>query len=356
VHNRLCNVELNGVFSVYGGAKLVLIAMTPIIMLYAVAFSYLWPAISQGLIALTGFMKSAGSLGVFVYGFFEKFLIPTGLHHFIWSPFQLTSIGGSIVQDGQTVSGSQAIFLAYMRDPSISPLMNEALRFSQQGMVTIFGLSGAALAFYHTAKPEKKMLAKAILIPAITTSILVGITEPIEFTFLFISPLLWVIHAVLTALSQVASGLVEFLAYNLPLPVSLTRWPLYVVIGLVQFAVYYLVFKTLVLKLNLKTPGREDDQDVKLYSKQDYRNRKNTPDEPSGIIIRALGGKENIISVDNCFTRLRVELKDMARVDEAALKSTGAKGVVKNRREVQVIYGVTVGKVKNQVEKYLAAL
>ncbi|RTF24482.1 glucose PTS transporter subunit EIIB, partial [Serratia marcescens] len=199
------------------------------------------------------------------------------------------------------------------------------------------------------------------------TSILVGITEPIEFTFLFISPLLWVIHAVLTALSQVAcnllqvrpwgaSGLVEFLAYNLPLPVSLTRWPLYVVIGLVQFAVYYLVFKTLVLKLNLKTPGREDDQDVKLYSKQDYRNRKNTPDEPSGIIIRALGGKENIISVDNCFTRLRVELKDMARVDEAALKSTGAKGVVKNRREVQVIYGVTVGKVKNQVEKYLAAL
>ncbi len=254
-----------------------------------------------------------------------------------------------------------------MRDPSISPLMNEALRFSQQGMVTIFGLSGAALAFYHTAKPEKKMLAKAILIPAITTSILVGITEPIEFTFLFISPLLWVIHAVLTALSQVAcnlfqvrpwgaSGLVEFLAYNLPLPVSLTRWPLYVVIGLVQFAVYYLVFKTLVLKLNLKTPGREDDQDVKLYSKQDYRNRKNTPDEPSGIIIRALGGKENIISVDNCFTRLRVELKDMARVDEAALKSTGAKGVVKNRREVQVIYGVTVGKVKNQVEKYLAAL
>ncbi|CAH5205515.1 PTS transporter subunit EIIC [Serratia marcescens] len=367
VHNRLCNVELNGVFSVYGGAKLVLIAMTPIIMLYAVAFSYLWPAISQGLIALTGFMKSSGSLGVFVYGFFEKFLIPTGLHHFIWSPFQLTSIGGSIVQDGQTVSGSQAIFLAYMRDPSISPLMNEALRFSQQGMVTIFGLSGAALAFYHTAKPEKKMLAKAILIPAITTSILVGITEPIEFTFLFISPLLWVIHAVLTALSQVAcnlfqvrpwgaSGLVEFLAYNLPLPVSLTRWPLYVVIGLVQFAVYYLVFKTLVLKLNLKTPGREDDQDVKLYSKQDYRNRKNTLDEPSGIIIRALGGKENIISVDNCFTRLRVELKDMAQVDEAALKSTGAKGVVKNRREVQVIYGVTVGKVKNQVEKYLAAL
>lgn len=127
-------------------------------------------------------------------------------------------------------------------------------------------------------------------------------------------------------------------------------------IGLVQFAVYYLVFKTLVLKLNLKTPGREDDDEVKLYSKQDYQNSKNLPNELSGIIIRALGGKSNIISVDNCFTRLRVELKDMQLIDEPALKSTGAKGVVKNRSEVQVIYGVTVGKVKNQVEKYLAAL
>ncbi|EFE94063.1 PTS transporter subunit EIIC [Serratia odorifera] len=365
VHNRLCNIELNGVFSVYGGAKLVLIAMTPIIIALAIGFSYLWPAISHGLTELTGFMKGAGSLGVFVYGFFEKFLIPTGLHHFIWSPFQLTSIGGTIVQDGHTVAGSQAIFLAYMREPGLSPLMDEALRFSQQGMVTIFGLSGAALAFYHTAKPAKKQLAKAILIPAITTSILVGITEPIEFTFLFVSPLLWVIHALLTALSQVAcnlfqvrpwgpSGLIEFLVYNLPLPVSLTRWPLFIVIGLVQFAVYYLVFKTLVLKLNLKTPGREDDDNVKLYSKQEYFEDKKQAGEMSGMIIDALGGKENIVSVDNCFTRLRVEIKDMRLIDEAMLKLTGAKGIVRNRSEVQVIYGLTVGKVKNQLEKQLA--
>lgn len=170
--------------------------------------------------------------------------------------------------------------------------MNEALRFSQQGMTTIFGLSGAALAFYHTATPEKKMMAKAILLPAIITSILTGITEPIEFTFLFISPLLWLIHATLTAASQAicdlltvrpwgASGLIEFLIYNLPLPAALTRWPLYVLIGIGQFAAYYVIFRTLVIRLNLKTPGREDDGEVKLYSKEDYRNKRPKQVRPS---------------------------------------------------------------------------
>ncbi|HBH13889.1 MAG TPA: PTS glucose transporter subunit IIBC, partial [Leclercia adecarboxylata] len=191
-------------------------------------------------------------------------------------------------------------------------------------------------------KPEKKIMAKAILLPAIITSILTGITEPIEFTFLFISPLLWLIHAVLTATSQAicdifsvrpwgAAGLIEFLIYNLPLPVSLTRWPLYVVIGLGQFAAYYAIFRYLVIRMNLKTPGREDEGEVKLYSKEDYRNKKQAvPDE----IIKGLGGKENIISVDNCFTRLRVALHHPDKVDEALLKSTGANGVVRNQNEV----------------------
>lgn len=229
------------------------------------------------------------------------------------------------------VSGTRAIFLAYMRHPDLTPVMNDALRFSQQGMTTIFGLAGASLAFYHTAKPEKKAMAKAILLPAIITSMLTGITEPIEFTFLFVSPLLWVIHATLTAASQAicdiftvrpwgASGLIEFLIYNLPLPVSLTRWPGYVLIGIGQFAVYYVIFRTTVVKLNLKTPGREDDENVKLYSKAEYRQKVAQPQSVTDDIIRGLGGKENILSVDNCFTRLRVAVRDMARVDDAQLK------------------------------------
>lgn len=263
------------------------------------------------------------------------------------------------------VSGTQAIFLAYMRHPDLTPVMNDALRFSQQGMTTIFGLAGASLAFYHTAKPEKKVMAKAILLPAIITSMLTGITEPIEFTFLFVSPLLWVIHATLTAASQAicdiftvrpwgASGLIEFLIYNLPLPVSLTRWPGYVLIGIGQFAVYYVIFRTLVVKLNLKTPGREDDENVKLYSKAEYRQKVAQPQSVTDDIIRGLGGKANILSVDNCFTRLRVAVRDMARVDDAQLKNTGANGVVRNRNEVQVIYGVKVGQVRSRVDNWLA--
>ncbi len=244
--------------------------------------------------------------------------------------------------------------------------MNDALRFSQQGMTTIFGLSGAALAFYHTATPAKKQMAKAILLPAIITSILTGITEPIEFTFLFVSPLLWVIHATLTAASQAicdlfsvrpwgASGLIEFVIYNLPLPVALTRWPLYIVIGIGQFAAYYVIFRTLVVKLNLKTPGREDDDDVKLYSKQDYQAKnKQKNNDVTDEIINGLGGRENIVSVDNCFTRLRVAVKDLTQVNDAILKSTGANGVVRNNNEVQVIYGVRVGQIRSRVDVWLA--
>ena len=194
---------------------------------------------------------------------------------------------------------------------------------------------------------------------------LTGITEPIEFTFLFVSPLLWVIHATLTAASQAicdiftvrpggASGLIEFLIYNLPLPVSLTRWPGYVLIGIGQFAVYYVIFRTLVVKLNLKTPGREDDENVKLYSKAEYRQKVAQPQSVTDDIIRGLGGKENILSVDNCFTRLRVAVRDMARVDDTQLKNTGANGVVRNRNEVQVIYGVKVGQVRSRVDNWLA--
>ena len=163
VHNKVSAIELPGALSMYGGAKLTLVAMTPVVIFYAIAFTWIWPFMTHGISALTGFMKNAGVAGVFVYGFFEKFLIPTGLHHFVWSPFQLTQIGGTLNVDGQVVSGTQAIFLAYMRHPDLTPVMNDALRFSQQGMTTIFGLAGASLAFYHTAKPEKKAMAKAIL-------------------------------------------------------------------------------------------------------------------------------------------------------------------------------------------------
>lgn len=369
VHNRFVLTELKGILSVYGGAKLVLIILTPIIIIFAIICAYVWPFAAIGIESLTSMMKSSGAIGIFVYGFLEKFLIPTGLHHFVWSPFQLTSIGGTIFENGEAISGSQPIFLAYMRNPNISELMHESLRFSQQGMVTIFGLPGAALAFYKTANPAKRMQVKALLIPAIMTSILVGITEPIEFTFLFLSPFLWVVHSVLTACSQVvcylldvrpwgASGLIEFIIYNIPLPASLTRWPLYVVIGIAQFFVYFFVFKYLILKLNLKTPGRENgDEDAHLYSKAEYKQVQDKKQMEStnlpALIVQGLGGTNNIILVNNCYTRLRVEVNDMALIDETILSQTGSKGVIRKGNEVQVVYGLIVGSIKNRVDNYL---
>jgi PTS system arbutin-like IIC component len=241
-------------------------------------------------------------------------------------------------------------------------------------MVKVFGLVGVALAFYKTAKPENKSKLKALLIPAVATSVLAGITEPLEFTFLFVSPLLWLAHSVMDGLFETiavllgvrtygAGGLIEFLSYNLPAGIARTRWPIYIAVGLVQLGVYFVVFKTLIEKLKLKTPGREDSE-VKLLTKKDYKekmsNRSGTTAEKdlglAAEIVQGLGGKENIESVDNCFSRLRVKVKDAVIVDESTLKDTGAAGVIKNGENIQVVYGPKVNGVRNSVDKYLASL
>lgn len=363
IHNMFCNVELKGAMAMYGGTKIVFVIMIPIVIVLAIILSYIWPFIAKGITLSTTFMKNAGSLGVFVYGFLEKVLIPTGLHHLVWSPFQLTSIGGTLVRDGITYSGTLQIFFAEMANKDIR-LMNEAIRFSQQGMVCMFGLVGVALAFYNTAKPEKKERAKAILIPATLTAMLVGITEPIEFTFLFVSPPLWVLYAAMSGLFQAilnvfsirpwgASGFIDFFLYDLPMPPSVTRWPYFILIGLVQAILFYYVFKFFVLKFKLKTPGREEE-DVKLYSKKEYLENKNINSEARiNNIIIGVGGKENIISIDNCFTRLRLELKDINLIDEKLLKDTGSNGIVKNGNNLQIIYGLSVSGIKSKVEKLL---
>ena len=366
VHNKFCNTEFKGAMAMYGGTKVVFMVMLPVVIGMAIVLSYVWPFVASGITASTTFMKNAGSLGVFVYGFLEKVLIPTGLHHLVWSPFQLTSIGGTLIRDGVTYEGTLQIFFAEMANKDVK-LMNEAIRFSQQGMVCMFGLVGAALAFYRTAKPEKKAQAKAILIPATLTAMLVGITEPIEFTFLFISPVLWVVYAAISGISQAvlnifsirpwgASGYIEFFLYNLPMSPSVTRWPYFILVGIVQAVICYYVFKFFVLKFNLKTPGREDDDEVKLYSKKEYFENKNTTknaDERIANIVKGLGGVSNIISVDNCFTRLRLELVNPDLVDEALLKTTGSSGVVRNAKNIQVIYGVSVHSIRGKVEKYI---
>ena len=217
---------------------------------------------------------------------------------------------------------------------------------------------------YVTAKPERKAAAKAILIPAALTSMLVGVTEPLEFSFLFVAPLLFVVHAVLTGIGMMlfsllgvhaigANGIIDFVLYNLPLGTTKANWPMYIAVGLTMSALYFLIFRFLILRFDMKTPGREEeDQQTRLYSKQEYQAKGNN-DGLGTLIIEGLGGRDNIEVVDNCYTRLRVTVKDVAQINEPQLKATGAKGIIKQGNNVQVVYGLHVKKMREAVETFL---
>ena len=377
VHNRVVGIEFRGALSIYGNSKLVLIVMLPLVGVFAIATVYLWPVVELGISALTGFMKSFGAIGVFLYGFLNRFLIPTGLHHLIWSPFVFTSIGGQLLIDGQTVIGAKPIFLAEIARHPVDALSDSA-RFLTYGMVKIFGTAGMALAFYRTAKAENKQRLKVTLIPLIVTSVLVGITEPFEFLFIFTAPLLWLIYSLLDGFFQMlawlldvrvcaTNGIIDFLVLNLPAGIGRTRWPLYVLVGLVEIVVMYLVFRFLIVKMNLKTPGREDGEEVTDLAanaaavKQQIRSgaaektaASANDAQTAAHIVEGLGGAENILNTDNCMTRLRVQVKDAALVkDKEWFKPTGSAGLVVKGNNIQIIYGPKVGKMRAIVDSYL---
>lgn len=379
VHNRFIDTKFNNAFQVYGGARFVFIVLIPILVLSAIALSFIWPVIQHGIDGLGGVIKETGNLGIFLYGSLERLLIPTGLHHLIYTPFLYTSLGGVAEVGGQVFEGARNIYFAEIADPAVRVLSGSVI-WDARGISKMFGLIGACLAMYQTAKPENKMKVKAILIPAVVTSFVAGVTEPIEFSFMFVAPVLFVIHSALSGLSMVAlnifgsraigpNGFIDFLLYNLPLGIEKTRWPVYIAVGIAFFFIYYFTFRLLITKLNLKTVGREDSgQETKLYSKKEY-NEKNAA-VPAGAassaaldgidggisatIVEGLGGEANIKTIDNCYTRLRLKLQNPELVDETLLKDqTSAKGVIKNGENVHVVYGLTVPQVREDLEKYL---
>lgn len=371
-HNKYCRKEFNGAFQIYGGSRLVFLILIPVVVVLAVILSYVWPTVQLGISSLGYYIQKSGNFGIFMYGMLERLLIPTGLHHLVYTPFLYTQLGGIETIGGKVIEGARNIYFAQIADPSIKVLSSTVI-WDARGLSKMFGLVGACLALYHTADTDKKKKAKAILIPAAVTSIIAGVTEPIEFSFLFTAPILFGVHAVLSGLGMVAlnilnvraigpNGLIDFLLYNLPLGIAKTGWPMFILVGIAQFAVYYLIFRFLIVKLNLKTTGREDStEEVKLYSKNDYKNKavaeKETETKASGnealVIIEALGGKENIKKVDNCYTRLRLILEDTSKVDESTLKGTGAAGVIKKGENVQVIYGLQVTRIRSMVDEAL---
>ncbi len=369
LHNKYCDKDLGEVLSVYGGTKFVFLICIPVMLALSIVFVYIWPPV-QGLItSVATFISTSGGVGYFTFGFLERLLIPTGLHHLLGSAIWYTDLGGVAQVAGETYVGSWAIALAQLSDPGTVKLSLVTI-FNNVTLCKIFGLSGAGLAMLSCAKPAMRKKAKAIYIPAILSSCLAAITEPIEFTFLFVSPILFVIHSLLTGIFfyllyffQVtcctAGGIFETLLYNVPAGIEKTGWPFFILLGLVQMAVYYFVFKWFITKFDVKIPGRDDSDDVKLITKKEYESKKveskETVNDLGKKIYEAIGGVANMNTIDNCFTRLRINVNALEKVDEAALKETGSRGVVKRGNEIQIIYGTNVNKYRKALEDYMEA-
>lgn len=378
LHNRFYKIELPQVLSFFGGTRFVPIVSGLTYTIVGILMFYIWPVIQQGIYAVGGVVLESGYAGTWVYGLMERALIPFGLHHVFYLPFWQTALGGTMEVAGRMVEGAQNIFFAQLADPTVEHFAVSATRFmAGKFPLMIFGLPGAALAMYKVAKPEKKKTVAGLLLSAALTSMLTGITEPLEFTFLFVAPVLYVIHCVFAGLAYMlmhvfgvgvgmtfSGGLIDMFLFGILQGNAKTSWIWIVVVGLVYFAVYYFLFSFLIRKMDLKTPGRDDSEEVKLYRRNDVDARKkggqgaqdggvSREDALSEAICRGLGGKRNISDVDCCATRLRCTVHKSELVDDALLKSTGASGVVHKGNGVQVIYGPRVTVIKSNLEDYL---
>ena len=375
LHNRFYKIELPQVLSFFGGTRFVPIVSGLAFTVVGILMFFIWPVIQQGIYAIGGVVLQSGYAGTWLYGLMERALIPFGLHHVFYLPFWQTGLGGTMEVGGQLIEGAQNIFFAQLAEPSVEHFAVSATRFmTGKFPLMIFGLPGAALAMYKSAKPEKKKAAAGLLLSAAMTSMVTGITEPLEFTFLFVAPLLYAIHCVFAGLAYMimhildvgvgmtfSGGLIDMFLFGVLQGNGKTNWVWIAVVGIVYFIVYYVLFSFLIAKLDLKTPGRDDNEEVKLYRRSDVDARKQgaagtadaEEDELSASICRGLGGKKNISDVDCCATRLRCTVHKSELVDDALLKSTGASGGVHKGNGVQVIYGPRVTVIKSNLEDYL---
>lgn len=372
LHNRFYKIELPQVLSFFGGTRFVSIISGLVYVGVGILMFFVWPVIQSGIYHIGDLVLKSGYAGTWVYGFMERLLIPFGLHHVFYLPFWQTAVGGTLEVAGKTIEGAQNIFFAQLADPSVKHFAVSATRFmSGKFPLMIFGLPGAALAMYKTAKPEKKKAVAGLLLSAALTSMLTGITEPLEFTFLFVAPVLYGIHCVFAGLAYMlmhvfkvgvgmtfSGGLIDMFLFGILQGNEKTNWIWIVIVGVGYFIVYYFLFSFLIKKMDLKTPGRDDVEEVKLYTRADVNARKegaaaNPEDAVSEGILVGLGGKKNISDVDCCATRLRCTVYKPELVQDSILKATGASGVVHKGNGVQIIYGPKVTVIKSNFEDYL---
>ena len=375
LHNKFYKIELPQVLAFFGGTRFVPIISSIVYLVVGIAMFYIWPVVQSGIAALGALVLASGYAGTFIYGLLERALIPFGLHHVFYMPFWQTAVGGTAIIDGMTVTGAQNIFFAELASKSTTVFSVSATRFmAGKFPFMMFGLPGAALAMYQCAKPEKKKVAGGLLLSAALTAFLTGITEPLEFTFIFVALPMYAVHCVLAGLSFMlmhilnvgvgmtfSGGLIDLVLFGVMQGNDKTHWMWVVVVGAVYFVLYYIIFRFMISKFNYKTPGRDDAEEVKLYTRADVNARSaasgsTTPagDDPvSALIVEGLGGADNLSDVDCCATRLRCTVKDVALVKQDVLKASGASGVICKGDGVQVVYGPKVAVIKAKLEDYL---
>ena len=376
LHNKYYKIQLPQVLSFFSGTRFVPIISAAVYLVVGIAMFYIWPVIQTGINALGGFVLASGYAGTWLYGFIERALIPFGLHHVFYIPFWQTALGGTAMVNGVLVEGAQNIFFAELATPGIEHFSVEATRFmAGKFPLMIFGLPGAAFALYRCAKPENRKAVGGLLLSAALTSMLTGITEPLEFTFLFVAPAMYIVHCVFAGASYMlmhilnvgvgltfSGGLIDLTLFGIMQGNAKTSWLWIPAVGVVYFIVYYFVFSFMIKKFDYKTPGR-DDSEIKLYTRADVNARKEGETAAQGggdnalsrQIMLGLGGKANISDVDCCITRLRCTVHDASKVDQQMLKDTGASGVICKGTGVQVVYGPRVSVIKSDLEAFLAS-
>ena len=379
LHNRFYRIQLPSALSFFGGTRFVPIISTIVYMFVGILLYFVWPVVQNGIYALGSLVTGSGYVGTLIFGLIKRALIPFGLHHVFYMPFWQTAVGGTMEVAGQMVQGGQNIFFAQLADSAnIVHFSADATRyFSGEFIFMIFGLPGAALAMYQCAKPEKKKAAGGLLLSAALACMATGITEPLEFSFLFVAPALFVVQVILAGSAYMiahmlniavgltfSGGFLDFFLFGILQGNENTSWMRIIPVGIIYFCLYYFIFKFMIKKFDFKTPGREDDDiETKLYTKADVNARKEAQtdgttsadkeDARSEAITRGLGGKKNISDVDCCATRLRCTVHEPGRVNDSILKATGASGVVHKGNGVQVIYGPNVTVIKSNLEDYL---
>ncbi|WP_174612921.1 glucose-specific PTS transporter subunit IIBC [Virgibacillus ihumii] len=374
LYNKYHDFKMPEMLSFFGGARFVPIITATYSIALALILTVIWPPIQDGIYALGSALSGENTPAyfMFIYGVVERGLIPFGLHHIFYIPIRFSEVGGTYTTlAGNIVSGDTAMYMAQLADKQINDAVEiTAGRFmAGKFPFVMFGLPAAALAMYHMAKPENKKAVSGILFTAAGTAFLTGITEPIEFTFLFVAPLLYVFHTLMAGLSFMlmyildvnvgyagGSGIIDFTLFGI-LPGVGEPWWYVVIVGLLMSVIYYAVFRWAIKKWDLQTPGRGGEETNRMYTKEDYKAKTKgaagAADQKAYEVLSALGGASNINNLDACITRLRVGVNDKGNVNKTELQSLGASGVLEVGNGVQAIFGPTSDTLKNQIQNIL---